>query len=705
MTRIKVINLSSLKLRSLFIVFQTVCLTLFLGGMVTQALSEEEDSRFKISEYVRDNVLQGEYGNRTIWISSQPVDSSFWVRSLDKEEQDLKIPYEGWVVMIDDEPRANWGHKVRWLVVKVDLEEHTLPQLHFFPPRVFAQDGNEIPVACLEGATTVPCESAEVESATIMRPYIAPYLDLTDLDKECLHAMLISGGINDGSNHERYRTNLRSMYTILLNEGYPKSNIFVYYADGSSLDLDNADSDDDDSTGNDVNDSADEAIIRLKLQEMCDNLQPVEDYLFVYVSDHGSGDGSICLWDFDDDGLDPEEKYSPAEMATDTENCQVCRLFMLHDQCFSGAFLPLATDGNHDNTTVYAAATADESSYGREYLDYWEDLDHDITTLEDLHQDVVDNATLNSTPGKNEVDEANDQVFLNDCCENTPPVADANGPYMQDCQGTQTTLTLDGTGSFDPDEEDTLTYAWSTTDCPGGVFDDNASVTPVLTVNTSPGCSVACNVFLTVTDLSGASDEDSTLITVLDTIPPDISCPSDSTIECDESTDPFETGMATVTDACDSNPTVTFTDVTTPGTCPAAFSLSRTWIGTDYCGNTNSCVQEINVVDTTPPVIECNAPGTITPPEAPISFTATATDNCDSDPLTEITSYDCYTYTKKGKETDKKESCVVSIVNDTVTVMDSGGVGTHISWMSRSTDSCGNITEQECETLVVNPAQ
>lgn len=704
MFRFKRDSMRILKLNSVATICQVAFLALLLSGMLTQALSQEPDPRFEVAEYVHDNVLGGEYGDRTIWISSQPVDSSHEARSLDLEEPIMKIPYEGWMVMIDDAPRANWGHNVRWLIVRVDLGAHTTPQMYTFPPRVFDDEGNEIPVTCLEGATGVPCEPPDVESTEVEGLDMAIYSALTNQEKDCLYAVLISGGAYPHKNFERYRTNLRSMYTILLSQGYPKSNIFVYYADGASLDLDNADGDDDDSTGNDVTDDVDETTIRTRLQELCDDLNPVTDYLFVYVTDHGMTNGSICLWDFDGSAvLEANEQYSPAEMGNDTADCQVCRLFMLHDQCHSGAFLSLATDGDHDNTTVYAAATAAESSYGREYLDCWEDLDHGTTTLEDLHQYVVDNCFLRSTPGKNEVDETNDQVLLGDCC-NTPPIADANGPYTEQCQGAQTILALDGTGSSDPDAADTLTYAW-TTDCPGGAFDDDTSATPVLTVDTSTGCLVICNVFLTVTDLSGASDTSSATVTIQDTMTPVITCPPDLTIECDASTEPTNTGSATATDSCDSSPVVTFSDVTTPGTCPAEFTITRTWTATDYCGNTSSCVQTINVVDTTPPVISCNAPSTIIPPDAPISFTATATDNCDTYPSVEVIGFDCFKFTKKGKRIDKTESCAVEVAGDTVTILDSGGVGDHISWTVQATDDCENESVFECEVVVVNPAQ
>ena len=94
---------------------------------------------------------------------------------------------------------------------------------------------------------------------------------------------------------------------------------------------------------------------------------------------------------------------------------------------------------------------------------------------------------------------------------NEPPVCDADGPYVAQCQGATTDVALDGIASSDPDG-DPLTYAW-TTDCPGGGFDDPTSATPILTVDTSPGCAVACTVELTVSD-GELDDTCSTSVTV-----------------------------------------------------------------------------------------------------------------------------------------------------------------------------------------------
>ena len=125
---------------------------------------------------------------------------------------------------------------------------------------------------------------------------------------------------------------------------------------------------------------------------------------------------------------------------------------------------------------------------------------------------------------------------------------------------------------------------------------------------------------------------------------------------------------------------------------------------TDPSGNSSSCDQMITLVDTTPPEIECNAPETIRPPDAPISFTATATDNCCLESV-EIIAFDCFFINGAGKRVDKTGSCEVELNGDTITILDSGGVGDIITWTVRATDCCGLESTVECQVKVVNPGQ
>lgn len=124
---------------------------------------------------------------------------------------------------------------------------------------------------------------------------------------------------------------------------------------------------------------------------------------------------------------------------------------------------------------------------------------------------------------------------------------------------------------------------------------------------------------------------------------PVITCPGGVTVECDESTDPSNTGAAAATDLIDPSPVVTFTDAETPGTCPQEKTITRTWTATNNRGKSSSCNQVISVVDTTPPIITCPADITVkctvidgTPVTNPaiVAFLAgaTAADACDSSP-------------------------------------------------------------------------
>jgi hypothetical protein len=180
---------------------------------------------------------------------------------------------------------------------------------------------------------------------------------------------------------------------------------------------------------------------------------------------------------------------------------------------------------------------------------------------------------------------------------NVPPTADAGGPYFAECDGVATDVQLDGTGSFDPNN-DPLAYLW-TTDCPGGSFDDDTSATPILTVDSVAPCPLECDVFLTVDDGNGGADSDTAMVTVEDTTDPDITCAADVTVTCGEPTDPSATGSSTAVDDCDAVPEIASDDVVIPTTCPAdpiQEVIERSWTAVDDCGLESSCVQEITVL-------------------------------------------------------------------------------------------------------------
>src|SRR5207248_7907689 len=121
------------------------------------------------------------------------------------------------------------------------------------------------------------------------------------------------------------------------------------------------------------------------------------------------------------------------------------------------------------------------------------------------------------------------------------------------------------------------------------------------------------------TDHCGNSSTASQVIHVVDTTAPVIST-LPGPARKNTRPNPSHT-TPTATDACDPSPTLTFADVTTPGSCSQAHDVTRTWTATDHCGNHSTASQIIHVVDTTAPAI--TAPPATTTIERPATTTVT----------------------------------------------------------------------------------
>jgi hypothetical protein len=104
------------------------------------------------------------------------------------------------------------------------------------------------------------------------------------------------------------------------------------------------------------------------------------------------------------------------------------------------------------------------------------------------------------------------QFSAADAVCNTPPAADANGPYTVD-EGS--TATLDGSGSYDPDGDPLVLFEWDLNN--DGTY-DVSSVGPTVLV-TYPDGPASYTVVLRVTDSAGDTDTDTSTVTV-NNVPP-----------------------------------------------------------------------------------------------------------------------------------------------------------------------------------------
>jgi hypothetical protein len=139
-------------------------------------------------------------------------------------------------------------------------------------------------------------------------------------------------------------------------------------------------------------------------------------------------------------------------------------------------------------------------------------------------------------------------------------------------------------------------------------------------------------IIYTAMDESGNRSACTQTITVIDVTPPVLTgVPGDTTVECDGMPPP---ASPEARDNCDPDPTITYDEIRTDGSCEDQYTLTRTWTARDIYGNSSSQSQEITVQDTQAPVlsgvpsnktVECDA---VPPPASP-----EARDNCDPNPV------------------------------------------------------------------------
>jgi hypothetical protein len=140
-----------------------------------------------------------------------------------------------------------------------------------------------------------------------------------------------------------------------------------------------------------------------------------------------------------------------------------------------------------------------------------------------------------------------------------------------------------------------------------------------LTTFTNGTCPQVIAARWTAVDCCGNTNTCTQYITNVDTTPPQfVYCPTNKTVECGTG---WNFDVPIVTDNCCLQGVLilgTFTN----GTCPQI--ITRVWLATDCCGNTNTCSQTVTNVDTTPPsltcapgkVVECGSNWTFDPPVA-----------------------------------------------------------------------------------------
>jgi len=214
-----------------------------------------------------------------------------------------------------------------------------------------------------------------------------------------------------------------------------------------------------------------------------------------------------------------------------------------------------------------------------------------------------------------------------------PPVAEAGSDQILECQtNLQATATLDGSTSTDSDStpgtnDDIATFGWSEGSSPLA-SGEMVSVPLHLGVH---------EVALMVTDEAWATATDDVVVTVRDTTPPNIACPTSVTVEC-QSTGEAQVSLplATASDSCYGNASILNDHTPNGADASGSYPLGRTaltFTATDGSGLHASCQTAVTVVDTVPPMVTeaSSNPSVLWPPNHTMRDVAlgyTANDMC-----------------------------------------------------------------------------
>jgi hypothetical protein len=198
-------------------------------------------------------------------------------------------------------------------------------------------------------------------------------------------------------------------------------------------------------------------------------------------------------------------------------------------------------------------------------------------------------------------------VFIQDpssnsaTCQSTVTVVDGVNP-VANCVATPIDLFLDAAGvaTLNPVDLD----AGSSDNCAIVSFTISQDTFRCSDIPSSPN-----TVILTVTDVSGNTDNCTASVTVNDTIRPAMACqPSTVIVQLSAgglatiTADSFDNGTS---DAC-GLASLIYTGAPNPVTCADLGISPITLIATDINGNTDSCVTSLTVLDTVPPTLVCN---------------------------------------------------------------------------------------------------
>jgi hypothetical protein len=220
---------------------------------------------------------------------------------------------------------------------------------------------------------------------------------------------------------------------------------------------------------------------------------------------------------------------------------------------------------------------------------------------------------------------------------NGPPTAVLSGGGSVECLGGAGAVTLDGSASSDPDStpgthDDIAAYDWY--EDFGAASERRLGSGPTLAVTLPLGPHA---ITLRVTDRDGAASTATQVVSVLDTQPPTVACPTAlPAVECEGAGGAYVGVVATALDTCAGTLPLSNDRTAGGGDASAPYPLgttSVTFTATDTAGLRATCASQVTVRDTLPPTLTVYTdPVVLWPPNhelVPVHPRLVAQDRCD----------------------------------------------------------------------------
>ncbi|MEN8208173.1 MAG: T9SS type A sorting domain-containing protein [Candidatus Fermentibacteria bacterium] len=354
--------------------YMPVILVLFAAfAGASSAVDAHTAADMVFTEILNDNIT-----GRSIMVLDEILPAGSIVESWHEE---LTVPMDAYLVLIDDMAYANWEHPCRWVFVGLNGEMETVRMTT--PPG--ALERMNVSHTCLPQVDEKGQREEFIE-------WFTPNVQSTGANAEHMYALIISGGANMGNNHTRYYGDVQFIYTVLAHDYLlPDDHIIVCFSDGLNPAPDlsnglNSNPDFDGDTDDDIIYSATAAGVDSAFSDITSMVGP-DDHLFIFTTDHGGSGKSLDsppevflnLWasqQLDDD------VYQTYLAAMTFASCHA-----VHEQCFSGGFLEEHLAGTTIAPSSFAsAANGYESSWAGatfpeydEYVYYWTGAMHGST--------------------------------------------------------------------------------------------------------------------------------------------------------------------------------------------------------------------------------------------------------------------------------------------------------------------------------------